>query len=148
MDFDYRDPDFYGIFDDVIATFSFDYWAYIKTNPRINPEGTMVYEQVKYKIRGSLQAFRKTRVFGNPDSPIVSSRDGRFYATYDVKLKEGDVIRKEDKFYKVIPTEDYDYAGVRQYDIIRVGYDEIVNYDFEKYIEKNFDEYKKAVEEE
>lgn len=137
--FDYRDPELYGKLDDVIESLSFNYYVYVKTPMGINPEGVEIYKRRKYLIRGSLQTWKKRHTYGSEDNPNNSKRDGRFYSKYNVKLNEGDIIQKNDNYFKVIDHDDFDYGGVRQYSVERVGYDEIVRYNFEDYVEERFE---------
>lgn len=137
---DYRDPEIYGKLDDVIEAFSYDFWAFVKSPKGLNPEGAMTYNRRKYKIRGSLQAWKKTYRYGESENANTSVRTGKFYCKYNVKLNVGDIIQKHDMHFRVIEVEDYDYGGIRQYIIERLGYEEIITYNFDEYIEERFDD--------
>ena len=67
-------------------------------------------------------------------------RQGKFYCKYNVKLNVGDIIQKHDMHFRVTEVEDYDYGGIRQYIIERLGYEEIITYNFDEYIEERFDD--------
>ena len=58
------------------------------------------------------------------DGSNFSSRDGRFFAKYDVNLYEGDLIKKNGSLYRITDMDDYDYHGVKSYSVIRLGMDE------------------------
>lgn len=137
--FSYRDDEIFGQLDDVIERTSFNYYVYTKTPTGISPEGVETYRRRKYIIRGSLQAWKKRYTYGSEDNPNNSSRDGRFYARYNVKLNVGDIIQKEDNYFKILDLDNYDYGGVRQYSVQRIGYDEIIHYNFAEYVEDRFE---------
>lgn len=136
---DYRDIDF-GWLDDVIELASFNYYAYVKYDANINLDGTTQNIYKRHIVRGSLQTYRKRRNYSNDgETPNVSSREGKFYTRYDVVLNEGDIIQKNSDFFKIKNPSDFDYAGVRNYEVERMEIDEIENFDFEKYIDDTFE---------
>ena len=132
----YRDRDF-GFFDDVIKLASFKYPAYIVYDSKINIDGTKTYLRKKIEITGSLQTYRRRRNYNN-DGPATSRREGKFYSDYTNKLSEGDIIQKNDEFYIITDMDDYDYAGVRNYPVERLGMDEIHKYNFFELVEQPF----------
>lgn len=146
--FNYRDNELFGQLDDVIESASFDYYVYVKTPQGISPEGVMLYKRRRYVVRGSLQVWRKTYSYGSADNPNNSKRDGKFYARYNVKLNEGDVIQKNDNFFKIVGHDDFDYGGVRQYAVERIGYDEVVRYNFADYVEERLENMPQASQDE
>lgn len=135
--YDYRDPDF-GFFDDVIELASYNYDAWIKRNPTHQTDGTIKYDYQKVTIRGSLQAFKRQFEYSTSGESGVVLRDGKFYGKHTLNLGEGDVIRKGSNYYRVSNEADYDYAGVKNWDIIRLGIAEIREYPFIETFEEGF----------
>lgn len=143
-DFDdlYKDIDF-GWLDDVIDRASFTYYAFVISNKYIDQDGSEKVSYVRYKIKGSLQTYKRNRNWDqDASSSNVSGRLGKFYAKYNVRLNENDLIQRMDNgiTYRVTQVSDYDYAGVRNYEVERLGIDELMRYDFSHYVEEEFPE--------
>lgn len=141
-DEDYRDVDF-GWLDDVIDRASFVYYAYVVSNKYIDPEGAEKVSYIRYTVRGSLQTYKRNRKWdGDGSTSNTSGRTGKFYAKYNVRLNENDIIQRIDNgiTYRITEVSDYDYAGVRNYEVERLGIDELIRYDFSNYIEEEFPE--------
>lgn len=139
---DYKDVDF-GWLDDVIDKASFPFYAYVITSKYIDNDGSEKVTYTRYTIKGSLQAFKRVRNYDTDGSNSnTSSRIGKFYAKYNVRLKENDIIQKIDdgSTYRVAQVIDYGYVGVRNYEVERLGIDELYRYDFSNYIEEDFPE--------
>ena len=119
---DYRGPHF-GYFNRALDRVSFIYTAYIRTDILQNADGTNQEEFTTTKVQGSLQTFHKKETY-SMDGSNFSSRDGRFFAKYDVNLYEGDLIKKNGSLYRITDMDDYDYHGVKSYSVIRLGMDE------------------------
>ena len=143
-DFDdlYKDVDFDWL-DDVIDRASFPYYAFVVSNKYIDQDGSEKVTYTRYKIKGSLQTYKKnTKWDQDGSSSNVSGRTGKFYAKYAVRLNENDLIQRMDNgiTYRVIQTSDFDYVGVRNYEVERLGIDELMRYDFSNYVEQEFPE--------
>jgi hypothetical protein len=139
---DYRDIDF-GFLDDVIDRASFQYYVFVIGNKTIAPDGSERVTYVRYTINGSLQTYKRSRTYdtdGNKSN--ISGRTGKFYAKYNVILNENDLIQKTDDgtTYRVTQVHDYSYAGVRNYEVERLGLDEIKRYNFAQFVEDKFPE--------
>lgn len=136
----YKDIDF-GWLDDVIDKASFPYYAFVVSNKYIAPDGSEKVEYKRYKITGSLQTYKRRRSYES-DTGNKSSRDGKFYAKYNVKLKENDLIQRLDNgvTYRVTQIANYEYAGVRNYEVERLGVDEVRRYNFNDFVEDQFPE--------
>jgi len=119
-DYDYKDPDF-GFFDDVIELASFTYDAWVQTGVSIDDNGMERTKYKKIQIRGSLQTYRKTMEYTSSVGVITSSRDGKLYVRYDVPISEGDIVRKGTNYFRVTNPNDHDYAGVKNFDVVRLG---------------------------
>lgn len=142
FDNDYRDVDF-GWLDDVIDKASFPYYAFVITGKTIAANGSEVPSYTRYIINGSLQAFKRSRRYGeDQNNANASGRGGKFYAKYDVILKEGDMLQRMDNgiTYRVTQVADFDYVGVRNYEVERIGIDELQNYDFSAFVEGHFED--------
>lgn len=138
----YRDID-YGWLDDVIDRASFSYYAFVITDKYIDVDGSEKVNYTRYLIRGSLQTYKRSRRYDSDGSSSnASGREGKFYAKYNVKLNENDLIQRLDngQTYRVTQVADYDYVGVRNYEVERLGIDELKEYDFSNYVEANFPE--------
>ena len=129
MGFDYKDPDF-GFFDDVIELASFTYEAWVRNGVWVDESGVARDKYRKTEVRGSLQAYRKTMSYPTTAGVVTSSRDGKFYVRYCVTLDEGDLIRKGQLLYRLTNPSDYDFAGVRNFDIVRLGTTELKQFAF------------------
>ena len=139
---DYKDIDF-GWLDDVIDKASFPFYAYVIASKYIDNDGSEKVTYTRYTIKGSLQTFRRERNYDTDASKSnSSSRRGKFYAKYNVRLKENDLIQKIDDgtTYRVIQVIDYGYVGVRNYEVERIAIDELYQYNFSDYIEEDFPE--------
>lgn len=137
---DYRDVDF-GFLDDVIDRAAFKLYAFVISNKFIGADGSEQVSYTRYEFTGSLQAYARTRRYDTDGSgPNMSGRAGKLWAKYNVVLKEGDLVQKQDNFYRITQVFDYDYAGVRKYEIERLGSDEIQRYDFSHFLEDKFPE--------
>lgn len=137
---DYQDVDF-GWLDDVIDRASFAYYAFVVSNKYIDEDGSEKVSYTRYKIKGSLQTFKRTRSWDEDGSSSnKSGRTGKFYAKYNVRLNENDLIQRMDNgiTYRVTQIADYDYVGIRNYEIERLGIDELIRYDFTDYVEAEF----------
>lgn len=138
--FIYRDEELYGQLDDVIERASFNYWVFVKKPEGVDPEGKVIYSKRRFIIRGSLQTWTKQTTYGEDSNPNISKRDGKLYTKYNVKLNIGDIIMKNNDRYRITDLEDFDYGGVRQYHVTRLGHDEITEYNFDDYREERFDD--------
>lgn len=139
---DYKDVDF-GWLDDVIDRASFPYYAYVIASKYIDNDGSEKVTYTRYTIKGSLQAFRRDRNYDTDGSrPNTSSKPGKFYAKYNVRLKENDLIQKIDdgSVFRVVQVIDYGYVGVRNYEVERLGIDQLYNYNFSDFIDADFPE--------
>lgn len=137
---DYKDID-YGWLDDAIDLASFKYYAFVQSSAYIDIDGSEKASFTRYLINGSLQTYVRSRSYSEDASkPNVSSRDGKFFAKNDVVLNEGDLIQRLDNGLTFIITQvkDYDYVGIRNYDVARLGLDEMRKYDFSSYVEATF----------
>jgi len=134
----YRDAD-YGFFDDVITRVSFPHTCYIKQSVKQNEIGEDVIIFRTVIIPGSLQAFRKSFNFNTDGNPNFSQRDGKFFCLAKYKLTVGDMVRKGEYIFRIVSENDYDYAGVRNYDVVRLAPDEIQTYDFDAFEDENFE---------
>lgn len=141
-DNNYKDIDF-GWLDDVIDRASFVYYAFVVSNKYIDQDGSEKVTYTRYKIKGSLQTYKRNRNWDqDASSSNVSGRTGKFYAKYNVRLNENDLIQRMDDgtTYRVVQVADYDYVGVRNYEVERLGIDELMRYDFSNYVEEEFPE--------
>jgi SAM-dependent MidA family methyltransferase len=139
---DYKDVDF-GWLDDVIDRASFPFYAYVIASKYIDNDGSEKVTYTRYTIKGSLQAFRRERNYDTDGSrPNTSSKKGKFYAKYNVRLKENDLIQKIDdgSVFRVVQVIDYGYVGVRNYEVERLGIDQLYNYNFSEFVEDDFPE--------
>jgi hypothetical protein len=139
---DYRDVDF-GFLDDAIDRASFQYYIFVAGNKTIAPDGSERVTYVRYTINGSLQTYKRSRTYDSEGSKAnISGRAGKFYAKYHVILHENDLIQKLDDgvTYRVTQVNDYSYAGVRNYEVERLGLDEIKRYNFSQFLEDTFPE--------
>ena len=136
---DYRDPYWAGRLDGVLSNFEKKLYLYRITGKSVGPDGSVVETKKKYTIYGSLQAWRKKRNYSE-DSANTSSREGKLLVRYSYKLKEGDIVQKDSNFFRVLDENDYDYAEVHDFAIVRLGLDEIQNYKFDEYLEEEFPE--------
>lgn len=134
---DYRDPDFYGKLDDALFEFEKPLILYRITGKTRGPDGSIIETKKRYDIKGSLQTWRRKRNYSD-DSVHTSSREGKLLVRYQYKLKDGDIVQKEDNYYRIVDTNDYDYAGVHDFAVERIGMDEIQRYNFDEYIEEEF----------
>lgn len=134
---DYRDIDFYGKLDDVITEFERPLILYRITGKSIGPDGSTIETKKKYNIEGSLQTWRRTRNYSE-DGTHTSSRTGKLLVRYQYKLKEGDIIQKNDEYYRIVDVNDFDYAGVHDFPVERIGMDEVQRYNFDEYLEEKF----------
>lgn len=141
--FDYKDPEIYGMFDDIIVKESRPYYAYINNKPYMLPDGTRKYVKNKFLVYGSLQTWKSSRTY-DADGIRSSIRVGKFYTVNNYNLKANDVIQKNNEFFTIKQVADYDNAGVRTYEVERIGLDEIVKYDFESYLETRFEDMEQA----
>lgn len=142
FDDNYKDIDF-GWLDDVIDRASFVYYAFVVANKYIDPEGSEKVTYARYRIKGSLQTYRRDRRYDTDGTNSnMSGRVGKFYAKYNVRLNENDLIQRMDNgiTYRVTKVSDFDYVGVRNYEVERLGVDELKRYDFSQYIEEEFPE--------
>jgi len=133
----YKDVDF-GFLDDVIDKASFPYYAFVISNKYIDPDGSEKVTYTRYTINGSLQTYKRNRRYDTDASQAnVSGRTGKFYAKYNVQLNENDLIQRMDNghTYRITQVADYDYVGVRNYEVERVGIDELKRYDFTNYLD-------------
>ena len=136
---DYRDPYYVGKLDGVLKEFETPLYLYKITGKVRMPDGSINELKKKYLVYGSLQAWRRKRNY-NEEGIQVSSRDGKLLIDYRYKINEGDIIQKNNNFYRLIDPNDYDYAEVQDFTAIRIGLDEIVKYKFEEYLEEEFPE--------
>lgn len=136
---DYRDPYWAGQLDDILTEFEKKLYLYRVTGKTIGPDGSVIETKKRYTIYGSLQAWRRKRNY-NEDTVNSSSREGKLLVRYMYHLNDGDIVQKNNNFYRIIDTNDYDYAEVRDYPIERLGLDEIQEYDFDEYLEEEFPE--------
>jgi hypothetical protein len=135
---DYRDPYYEGL-NDVLDDFEKKLYLYRVTGKTISADGSVLETKRRYSIYGSLQTWRRKRKY-NEDSTITSSREGKLLVKYKYKLNDGDIVQKENNFYRVIDTNDFDFAQVHDYPVERLGYDEIQEYKFEEYLDEEFPE--------
>ena len=119
---DYRGS-LFGYFDKGLDRVSFIYTAYIKTDVIMNDEGIYMDEYTEIDIQGSLQAFTKSQTYSS-DGVNFSSRDGKFWCKYNIELNEGDIIKKNNTLFQIKEVTDYDFHGVRVYNLTRLGIDE------------------------
>lgn len=136
---DYRDPYWAGRLEDVLTAFEKKLYLYRVVGKTVAPDGSIVEMKKKYSIYGSLQTWRKTRNYSE-DSVNTSSREGKLLVKYRYKLKEGDIIQKNNEFYRIMDVNDFDYAEVHDFRVQRLGLDEIQNYKFDEYLEEKFPE--------
>ena len=134
---DYRDPYWAGQFDDVLKEFEKPYYLYRVTGKTVEADGSTLETKVKYLIYGSLQTWRRKRNYSE-DGPNTSSRAGKMIVDYRYKLNDGDIIQKQNNFYRVVDSNDYDYAEVHDFPVERLGLDEIQTYKFDEYLEEEF----------
>lgn len=134
---DYRDPYWAGQLDDVLAEFERKLYLYRVIGKTVGADGSIVETKQKYIIYGSLQTWRRKRNYSE-ESFNSSSRDGKLLVRYQYKLKDGDIIQKDNNFYRIIDANDYDYAEVHDFPVERLGLDEIQNYNFNEYLEEVF----------
>lgn len=140
FDEDYRDVDF-GFLDDVIDKASFKLFAYVARDIYISADGREKTKYARYTFMGSLQAYSRRRNYdADGGKPNTSSREGKLWAKYNVVLKEGDLVQKRNEYYRITQVHDYDYAGVRKYEVERIGLDEIQTYNFGEFLEDTFPE--------
>lgn len=138
---DYKDID-YGWLDDAIDLASFKYYVFVQSNKFIKEDGSEGSILTRYIVNGSLQAYKRRRTYSEDGSkPNISGREGKFYAKHDVILNEGDLIQRIDNglTYMITQVNDYDYVGVRNYEVLRLGLDETRKYDFANFIEATFE---------
>lgn len=137
--FDYRDPYWAGKLDGVLKDFETPLYLYRVTGKILKPDGSVTEIKKKYLIYGSLQTWRKRRNY-NEEGPQTSSRTGKLLVSYRYKINEGDIVQKNNQFYRVLDHNDFDYAEVQDFEVERIGIDEIVNYKFDQYLEEEFPE--------
>lgn len=142
---DYRDVDF-GWLDDVIDHFSFKYYAYIKQERITDIDGTDRWRYRRIIVEGSLQVFNKQINYNN-EGINSSVRKGKFYTKYQYKLSEGDMIQKKNEYFLIKDSSDYDYMGVRNYEVERIDNAETFLYNFIDGIEEKFSDMEKEGEE-
>lgn len=136
---DYRDPHWFGQLDDVLREFETPLWLYRVTGKRIMADGSTHMTKKKYKIYGSLQTWRKTKNYSE-DGVHTSSRAGKLLVRYSYKIQEDDIIQKNNEFYKVVgDANDFDYAGVHDFAVERIGLAEIHDYKFDEFLEEEFE---------
>jgi len=136
------DVDF-GFLDDVIDRASFPYYAFVISNKYIDPDGSEKVSYTRYTINGSLQTYKRNRRYDtDASSANAAGRGGKFYAKYNIRLNENDLIQRMDNgfTYRITQIADYDYAGVRNYEVERVGLDELQRYDFSNFVDDTFPE--------
>lgn len=137
--FDYRDPYYAGRLNGVLEEFQTPLYLYRIVGKIVGPDGSVMEIKEKYLIYGSLQTWRRKRTY-TEDGINFSSRDGKLLVQYSYKINDGDIIQKNNQFYRVLEQNDYDYAEVQDFNVARIGMDEVVNFDFDKYLEKEFSE--------
>lgn len=137
--FDYRDPYWAGKLESVLKEFEKPMFLYRIVGKTVGPDGSLLEVKKKYLIYASLQAWRRTRNYSD-DSTNNSSRKGKLLVSYRYKIKEGDIIQKENTFFRVLDLNDFDYAEVQDFTVERIGLDEIQNYNFDEYLEEEFPE--------
>lgn len=134
---DYRDDYFFGKLDDTLGYFEKPLTLYRITGKSLGPDGSIIETKKKYEIMGSLQTWRRTRNYSE-DGVHTSSRSGKLLVRYQYKLKDGDIVQKNNEYYRIVDTNDFDYAGVHDFAVERMGMDEIQKYNFEEYLEEPF----------
>lgn len=137
MPVDYRDNDFFGKLDNVLKEFERELTLFRITGKSIGPDGSTIETKKKYTIFGSLQTWRRTRNYSE-DGTHTSSRTGKLLVQYQYKLKDGDIIQKNDEYYRIVDTNDFDFAGVHDFAVERIGMDELQRYNFDEYLEEKF----------
>lgn len=137
MPVDYRDNDFFGKLDNVLKEFERELTLFRITGKSIGPDGSTIETKKKYTIFGSLQTWRRTRNYSE-DGAHTSSRTGKLLVQYQYKLKDGDIIQKNDEYYRIVDTNDFDFAGVHDFAVERIGMDELQRYNFDEYLEEKF----------
>lgn len=118
----YHGPHF-GYFNKAIDKVGKLYTTYIKTDVVQEADGSYVEQFTKTTVFGSLQDFHKKQTY-SIDGSNLSSREGKFFCKYEVNLYEGDLIKKNDRMYRVTDMDDYDFHGVKVYSVVRLGLDE------------------------
>lgn len=113
----------FGYFDKALDKVSFIYPAYIKTDLIMGDKGEYVDEYTEVEIQGSLQAFARSQTY-SPDGVNFTNRDGKFFCKYHIELNEGDLIKKGNLMFQIKELTDYDFHGVRVYNLVRLGLDE------------------------
>ncbi len=136
---DYRDPYWAGQLDDILTEFEKKLYLYRVTGKTVGPDGSIIETKMRYTIYGSLQAWRRKRNY-NEDTANTSSREGKLLVRYKYHLNDGDIVQKNHNFFRIIDTNDHDYAEVRDYAITRLGLDEVQTYKFDEYLEEEFPE--------
>lgn len=136
---DYRDPYWAGRLEDILTAFEKKLYLYRITGKTVAADGSINETKQKYTIYGSLQTWRRTRNYSD-DSVNTSSREGKLLVKYKYKLKDGDIVQKNNDFYRIVDINDYDYAEVHDFRVQRLGFDEIQNYKFDEYLEEEFPE--------
>jgi hypothetical protein len=136
---DYTDPYWAGRLEDVLTAFEKKLYLYRVTGKTIGTDGSIVETKARYTIYGSLQTWRRTRNYSE-DSFNSSARTGKLLVKYRYQLNDGDIVQKNNDFYRIINTNDYDYAEVHDYEVQRLGLDEIQTYNFAEYLEEEFPE--------
>jgi hypothetical protein len=136
---DYTDPYWAGRLEDILTAFEKKLYLYRITGKTVAPDGSINETKQNYTIYGSLQTWRRTRNYSD-DSVNTSSREGKLLVKYRYKLKDGDIVQKNNDFYRIVDVNDFDYAEVHDFRVQRLGLDEIQNYKFDEYLEEEFPE--------
>lgn len=138
FDWDYKDPYWAGRMNDILPHFQTPLYLFRITGKVMGADGSITEMKKRYTIQGSLQVWRKRFTYTD-DAGNTTARDGKLLVDYRIKINEGDIIQKQNTFFRVVgEANDYDYAEVHDYAVTRIGLDEIKEYKFDEFLEEEF----------